>query len=59
MSDELSVEQMAATIGSLYEESGGDVTRCEFCDEPLDDTRAWKRGLDGAGAHLDCIAWRS
>lgn len=44
-----------ADIGSLAEQSGMDVSRCEFCDELLDDSQSWKRGLDGAGAHLDCI----
>ena len=40
---------------SLYVESGGDPSRCEFCDELLDDSQSWKRGLDGAGAHLSCL----
>ena len=40
---------------SLAEWAGMDVTRCEICDDPLDDNRDWKRGLDGAGAHLDCL----
>lgn len=44
-----------ADLSHLYEESGGDPTRCEICDDPLDDTRPWKRGLDGAGAHVDCL----
>jgi hypothetical protein len=42
-------------MGSLYAESGGDVNACEFCEGPLDDSEPWKRGLDGAGAHLACI----
>lgn len=50
-----SLERLAATVGSLYAESGGDLTRCEFCDERLDDTKPWMRGIDGAGAHLACI----
>ena len=33
----------------------GDVTRCELCDELLDDSEAWRRGLDGAGAHDRCL----
>lgn len=41
---------------TLFADSGGDITRCELCEEPLDETREWKRGLDGAGAHLDCLA---
>lgn len=42
-------------VANLYEQSGGDTTRCEFCGDPLDDSRPWRRGLDGAGAHDDCI----
>ena len=42
-------------IGSLAEQSGMDVSRCEFCDELLDGSKSWKRGRDGAGAHHDCI----
>lgn len=40
---------------SLAEMSGMDVSRCEFCDEPLDDSKPWRRGLDGAGAHESCL----
>lgn len=39
---------------ALAEEAGLDVTKCEFCDGDL--MRPWKRGLDGAAAHLDCLA---
>jgi hypothetical protein len=42
-------------LSGLYEESGGDVSLCEICDQPLDETHEWKRGLDGAGAHLACL----
>ena len=40
---------------SLASDAGIDTTVCEMCEEPLDDARAWKRGLDGCGAHLDCL----
>jgi hypothetical protein len=40
---------------SLAEEAGIDTTRCEFCGEPLDDSRPWRRGLDGCGAHESCL----
>lgn len=42
-------------LASLAEEAGIDTSVCEFCEEPLDDDREWKRGLDGCGAHLDCL----
>jgi hypothetical protein len=41
---------------SLYEQSGGDPTRCEFCNRKLTNKKPWRRGLDGAGAHEACIA---
>lgn len=39
----------------LYEQSGGDPSRCEFCDQPLGDDRPYRHSLDGAGAHEDCL----
>jgi hypothetical protein len=44
-----------AEMSTLYAESGGDTTRCEICDAPLDNSEPWKRGLDGAGAHIECL----
>ena len=41
--------------GSLAEEAGLDINVCEFCEEPLDDTQPWRRGLDGCGAHETCL----
>ncbi len=35
--------------------SGIDTSVCEMCEEPLDGKREWKRGMDGAGAHLSCL----
>ncbi len=35
--------------------SGIDTSACEFCLEPLDGKREWKRGMDGARAHLSCL----
>ncbi len=40
---------------SMAESAGIDTTVCELCEEPLDDKWPWKRGLDGCGAHLDCL----
>lgn len=48
-------EEVKRQMSSLYEQSGGDPTQCQFCDEPPDDTQPWQRGLDGAGAHLACL----
>lgn len=48
-------EEEKEIVGGLYAASGGDVDVCEFCQQPLDDERPWRRGLDGAGAHEDCI----
>jgi hypothetical protein len=42
-------------LSSLAEEAGLDTTRCELCGDPLDDSRPWKRGLDGCGAHTLCL----
>ena len=42
-------------MGSLYADSGGDTTVCEICEQPLGDEEPWKRGLDGAGAHVSCL----
>ena len=39
----------------LYEDTGGDPTRCEFCGGLLDEERPWRRGRDGAGAHEECL----
>lgn len=46
---------MPVETSELWEASGGDPDKCELCGEPLDDTRPWQRGLDGAGAHCDCL----
>ncbi len=43
---------MAASLAS---DMGFDTTRCEFCEQLLDDKKPWKRGLDGMGAHLACL----
>lgn len=48
-------ESRVAAAGSLYADSGGNVSRCELCDEPLTDAEAWMRGMDGAGAHHSCL----
>lgn len=40
---------------SLAERMGIDTEKCEICEGPLDDYTPWKRGLDGAGAHLVCL----
>ena len=45
-----------ADIGSLAEQSGMDVSRCEFCDKLLDGSKSGKRGPDGAGAPQGCHA---
>lgn len=45
-----------SAMSERYVESGGDPDLCEFCSEPLDDSRSWQTGLDGAGAHADCLA---
>ena len=42
-------------LSTLAEESGMDTSICEFCGLPLDDSVRWRRTLDGAGAHNDCI----
>lgn len=36
-------------------EAGIDVTRCEFCEGPLDADHPWRRGMDGACAHEACL----
>ena len=48
-------EEAELIMSSLYEQSGGDTSVCEFCEKPLDVKKPWKRGLDGAGAHIACI----
>lgn len=49
-------EQMGRTMRHLAALSGMDVTKCELCDHPLEDEgEPYKRGLDGAGAHLGCL----
>ena len=48
-------EAMRAWGAGLYEDSGGDPAACEFCEKPLDDSEPWQRGLDGAGAHVNCL----
>lgn len=50
-----SLADVATATRGLYAASGGDVTRCEICDGPLDESEPWQRGLDGAGAHFLCI----
>ena len=40
---------------SLASDAGLDTTVCEVCEEPLNDTQAWTRGMDGCGAHLSCL----
>lgn len=45
----------AVMTGGLFAATGGDVNVCEFCKQPLDDSKPWKRGMDGAGAHEECI----
>lgn len=40
---------------SLAEQAGIDITVCECCGDPLDDERPWRRGLDGCGAHDECL----
>lgn len=52
----MSDDEWDGELGSLAENAGIDTTVCEFCDEPLDDTREWRRGRDGCGAHVECIA---
>lgn len=52
------VSSAVASMGSLYADSGGDVNCCELCDEPLDTTEPWIRGMDGAGAHKSCLRRR-
>lgn len=42
-------------IANLAAENGIDVTRCEFCDDPLDAAHPWRRGQDGACAHEVCL----
>jgi hypothetical protein len=29
---------------------------CEICEQPLDDSAPWQRGLDGCAAHESCLA---
>lgn len=56
--DEISVAAERAGLSPMsewYAESGGDTSVCEICEAPLDDAEPWKRGLDGAGAHLSCL----
>lgn len=40
---------------SIASDAGIDTTVCELCEEPLDGDREWERGLDGAGAHTECL----
>lgn len=42
-------------VRNLAAESGIDVTRCEFCSGPLDADHPWRRGMDGACAHEECL----
>ena len=38
------------------------VLLCEICGMPLDDEKAWQLGIDGEGAHFDClesISWEA
>ena len=41
---------------ALAEQAGIDTTTCEICEEPLDDSRPWRRGVDGCGIHEDCLS---
>ena len=45
------------SMAGMAAEAGMDVTLCELCEEPLKDA-PYKRGLDGAGAHLGCLPRR-
>lgn len=45
------LSDMAGLAGA----AGIDTDVCEFCEQPLDDSKPWRRGLDGCGAHEDCI----
>ena len=41
---------------TLAEQAGIDTTICEICEVALDDSRPWRRGLDGCGIHEDCLS---
>lgn len=53
---EMKRDEIEETLSHLAEDSGMDVSRCEFCDKALDERKVWRRGIDGAGAHKTCIA---
>lgn len=60
MKRELEMSDLAATGGDFLRRSmaalmGIDVNSCELCEQPLGDAKDWKRGLDGAAAHLVCL----
>lgn len=42
-------------LGSLAEQAGIDTTVCELCEKPLNDEEPWREGLDGCGAHDECL----
>ena len=51
-------EALLRYMEGMAEACGLDVTVCEFCGDDLDeegDGRPWRRGLDGSGAHEECI----
>ncbi len=45
----------AYDLEDLAERAGIDTSICEFCEEPLDGKKPWRRGLDGCGAHEKCL----
>jgi hypothetical protein len=51
-------DERAIPLAEMVAFSGIDTSVCEFCEQPLDDSEPWRRGLDGCGAHERCLgAW--
>jgi len=48
-------DRTGVSLGHLAEEAGLDTSVCEFCSKALDDKKPWVRGLDGMGAHEECL----
>lgn len=49
------LDQIRQEMSTMAERAGIDTSICEICEEPLDDSEPWRRGMDGCGAHDACL----